>query len=74
LIDKLYKKLRGSYWDPERRHIENEYENISPEELKELLILSEMGSDTEAFLANLKIESTKEYCVQLMSLPEYQLC
>ena len=53
---------------------ENEYENISPEELKELLILSEMGSDTEAFLANLKIESTKEYCVQLMSLPEYQLC
>ena len=28
LIDKLYKELRGSYWDPERRHIENEYESV----------------------------------------------
>ena len=62
-------KINAS-WDD----FENEYGNLSSEELKRLLIVSKIDFDTDAFLSNLKIESNKEYCIQLMSLPEYQLC
>jgi len=57
-------------WD----NFENEYGNLSLEELKQLLIVSKIDFDTDSFLSNLKVEDNKEYCIQLMSLPEYQLC
>jgi len=53
---------------------ENEYYNISPEQLKEILISSIIDPDTAALLSNLDIENNKDYCIQLMSIPEYQLC
>jgi hypothetical protein len=53
---------------------EKEYKNISPEDLKKNLILSAIHPDTSQLLSNLKVESIKDYCVQLMSIPEYQLC
>ncbi len=57
-------------WDD----FENEYGNLSSEDLKRLLIISKIDRDSDAFLSNLKIDNNKEYCIQLMSLPEYQLC
>ena len=51
-----------------------QYSNISPEKLKQTLIVSHMNDKTEAFLSNLRISDNREYCVQLMSIPEYQLC
>jgi hypothetical protein len=53
---------------------EKEYKNISPEDLKKNLILSAIHPDTSQLLSNLKVESIKDYCIQLMSIPEYQLC
>ena len=52
----------------------NEYLNCSTEQLKEILISSPIDPDTDALLANLDIENNKDYCIQLMSIPEYQLC
>ncbi len=51
-----------------------EHSKLSPEDLKELLILSEIDSNTDKLLTNLKVENIKDYCIQLMSIPEYQLC
>ena len=50
------------------------YSELSPEELKQTLIVSNINDETEAFLSNLRISENREYCVQLMSIPEYQLC
>ncbi|WP_452224031.1 DUF1800 domain-containing protein [Lacinutrix chionoecetis] len=50
------------------------YGSLSHEELKSLLIVSKIDKDTERFLANLSTKDNKEYMIQLMSLPEYQLC
>ena len=51
-----------------------EYAIITSKELKDILIISKIDKDTEAFLSNLKIESNREFCIQLMSIPEYQMC
>jgi uncharacterized protein (DUF1800 family) len=47
---------------------------LSDKELREILILSPIEKDTQAFLDSLAVVGKKEYLVQLMSLPEYQLC
>ncbi len=51
-----------------------EYLLLSDKELREILILSTMDKDTEAFLDTLAVVGKKEYVVRLMSIPEYQLC
>jgi len=48
--------------------------NMSFEEIKKTLIISQLDKDTEEFIDNLKMENKRDYCVQLMSIPEYQLC
>ena len=53
---------------------ETEYGKLEPSEIKELLIASKIDVDTLKFLSELKIKNNNEYCIQLMSLPEYQLC
>ena len=43
-------------------------------EIKSVLLTAELDKDTEEFIDNLKMENKRDYCVQLMSIPEYQLC
>ncbi|AJR03722.1 DUF1800 domain-containing protein [Siansivirga zeaxanthinifaciens] len=50
------------------------FEDYSFEELKRLLINSQIDKDTQAFLAGLVLSDKKDYCIQLMSIPEYQMC
>ena len=64
-----YLKITKSWED-----FDKEYSKITPVELKELLIVSEIDTDTNQFLSNLKINNNQDFCVQLMSIPEYQLC
>jgi uncharacterized protein (DUF1800 family) len=51
-----------------------EYNSLSPAQLKESLIIASIDKDTEAFLDKLSIRSNRDYFIQLMSIPEYQLC
>lgn len=53
---------------------EENYKDISPIELMNSLILSKLDKDTEKFIGNLKVISNRDFCIQLMSIPEYQLC
>jgi hypothetical protein len=55
-------------------NFEKNYGQLPAIELQDLLITSTLDKDTQNLLNNLKIESNKEFCVQLMSIPEYQLC
>lgn len=50
------------------------FQNVSIEHMKSHLILSELNNGTELFVDDLGKSSKQDYCVQLMSLPEYQMC
>ncbi len=77
-FEKYYKAVKNrakflkitKFWDD----FDKQYSELSPDELKQTLIVSNINDETEAFLSNLKIDDNREYCVQLMSIPEYQLC
>lgn len=53
---------------------EDKYGKLSPKKLRKLIIAAQLDKDTAQLIDNLKVNSNKEFCVQLMSLPEYQLC
>lgn len=53
---------------------EKTYGSLPPGLLKELLVIATLDSHTATFLSNLNIMSNRAYCIQLMSIPEYQLC
>lgn len=53
---------------------EKEYKNLNSEKLKNILVLSRINKNTEKMIDQLIIKNNKDYCVQLMSIPEYQLC
>ena len=42
--------------------------------MKDLLLVSPINKGTEDLLHQLTMDNKQEVCVQLMSLPEYQLC
>ncbi len=70
------KEKRGNYLklDVAWSEFDIKYSKASVSEMKNLLLVSKVDKDTEALLFNLKFESKREYCIQLMSIPEYQLC
>tara|TARA_Y100000815_G_scaffold144095_1_gene130390 strand:- start:2467 stop:3708 length:1242 start_codon:yes stop_codon:yes gene_type:complete len=53
---------------------DNEYGSLKRKELKQFLLAPKVDDDTESYLDNLENLGNREYCLQLMSLPEYQLC
>ena len=75
-FEEYYKPNKKSFFktDVDWFAFNKEYKLINPSEVKSTLIIADIDEDTDVFLSNLKIENNKEYCVQLMSLPEYQMC
>jgi len=55
-------------------YFEEETQNLSKSGLKDFLIISEINPNTNRFLENQMTVDKKNYCLQLMSIPEYQLC
>ncbi|MDG5490899.1 DUF1800 family protein [Psychroserpens sp. SPM9] len=51
-----------------------QFKNVKVNDLKTLLIIPELSAGTETYLQTLSQSSKQDYCVQLMSLPEYQMC
>mgnify|MGYP003626176071 FL=1 len=49
-------------------------QHLKAKEMIDFLILSKLDKDTATFLENLEIKSNRNFCIQLMSIPEYQLC
>ena len=77
-FDKYYNnaKKRNKYikttknWD----EFDENYKDLSPKELTDVIIQPKINQDTVALLNALQIKSYKNFCIQLMSIPEYQLC
>lgn len=57
-------------WETFEKH----FSNTSFEALQQQLILSELSHGTQTYLKTLSKNSKRNFCVQLMSLPEYQMC
>ncbi len=53
---------------------EAQYGHLTDEELAFYLLGGAVRSGTKRFLQTLELENKQDFCIQLMSLPEYQLC
>ena len=77
-FDKYYKntKKRNKYIQttPDWTAFNTKFKDLNDNEFMNFLIISKIDKDTIKFLSSLEIKSKKEFCVQLMSIPEYQLC
>ncbi|WP_407556379.1 DUF1800 family protein [Winogradskyella sp. 4-2091] len=52
----------------------SDFENVSSKNLQDFIIQGSINKGTADYLKTLNKASKKEYCIQLMSLPEYQMC
>ncbi|MCT4628333.1 DUF1800 domain-containing protein [Winogradskyella sp.] len=50
------------------------FDSIATENLTDIIIQGTINKGTASFLNTLSKASKRDYCVQLMSLPEYQMC
>ncbi|TCK68012.1 uncharacterized protein DUF1800 [Winogradskyella wandonensis] len=57
-------------WDK----FQKEYKKISNEDLDSVLINGPINKGTLGYLKTMKKDAKQKYCIQLMSLPEYQMC
>ncbi|MEP3837534.1 MAG: DUF1800 domain-containing protein [Algibacter sp.] len=51
-----------------------QFKNVELIDFQSHILACEVNENAKAYLQSLEIVSKKEYCVQLMSLPEYQMC
>ena len=72
--DRMNQKKKKLDAIPDWSFFETTFNNSSLLEIKDSLILTDLNKGIEQLLNKLKIENKKDYCIQLMSLPEYQLC
>jgi len=75
--EQFFKRSKGklpfktqSDWDS---FLEN-FKSIETEDLAEIIIQGNINRGTLEYLKTLGRSSKRDYCVQLMSLPEYQMC
>ncbi|NOY46688.1 MAG: DUF1800 domain-containing protein [Chlorobi bacterium] len=55
-------------------YFKKEFQNIPIENLKDYVLVSPINNGTVSLLNELSKTSKQDYCIQLMSLPEYQMC
>jgi hypothetical protein len=53
---------------------ENNYAKTSPKQMQSILLQGNLSETATVLLTDIIFKNHKEYCIQLMSLPEYQLC
>lgn len=72
----LFKKSYGKRfrtqvnWD----YFNKQFKNVEINEFQNHVLACEINDTAKAYLQSLNKVSKQEYCIQLMSLPEYQMC
>ena len=56
------------------KRFNSEYKNLTFSEMKKVLIVPPLREQTNDYINKLQKISIKDQCIQLMSLPEYQMC
>ncbi|WP_346881686.1 DUF1800 domain-containing protein [uncultured Algibacter sp.] len=71
-----FKKQYGKHFktDSDWNYFNNAFKNIELKDLGNYLLACPINETANTYLNTLKAVSKQEYCVQLMSLPEYQMC
>ena len=59
-----------AHWETFNEH----YKNVPIQDLKSYVLACDMHKPANAYLDGLEKTSKQDYCIQLMSLPEYQMC
>ncbi|GAB4159578.1 MAG: DUF1800 domain-containing protein [Winogradskyella sp.] len=59
---------------PDWEAFSKDFKAIETEKLSEIIIQGNINKGTAAYLKTLSKASKRDYCIQLMSLPEYQMC
>jgi uncharacterized protein (DUF1800 family) len=77
-LDKFIKKANEKQLpfqvDQDWKYFEQQFKNVSIDNLKNHLIMAHLSTKTQQFLSTLGKSSKQEHCIQIMSLPEYQMC
>ena len=68
------KKLNYFKVDADWATFNSNFKKINTNALQDFLIVPEINQGTKTYLDSLSKSSMQEYCVQLMSIPEYQMC
>jgi len=66
---KSYVKIDANW--PE---FDQNYATLNAKQLQTSLLSGNLSKDASGLLAEISLENRRDYCLQLMSLPEYQLC
>ncbi len=59
---------------PQWSSFDEAYKNVAAKDLKPFILQGTLSEGAEELISNLIIDNKHDYCVQLMSLPEYQMC
>ena len=59
---------------PDWDKFDENYKNVNIDEIVSFIIQGDLSNGAKKLIANLEIDNKHDYCVQLMSLPEYQMC
>ncbi|MFD1615974.1 DUF1800 domain-containing protein [Gelatiniphilus marinus] len=72
----MFKKKYGKRFKTETdwKYFNNHFKTVALNDLQNHLLACEINNSAKAYLSALEKVSKQEYCVQLMSLPEYQMC
>ncbi|WP_396602465.1 DUF1800 family protein [Algibacter sp. R77976] len=72
----LFKKKFGKRFKVETnwKYFNTQFKNIEIDALENHLLACEINESAKTYLNSLEKVSKQEYCIQLMSLPEYQMC
>ncbi|WP_299550752.1 DUF1800 domain-containing protein [Seonamhaeicola sp.] len=72
----FFKKNYGKWFNVENNwgYFEKQFKNVAMNELDNHILACNISPNAQAYLNSLEKVSKQEYCVQLMSLPEYQMC
>lgn len=73
---KYFKKNFGKRFNVESdwSYFNKQFKNVDINQLDKYVLACEVSPTTQNYLNALEKVSKQEYCVQLMSLPEYQMC
>ncbi len=71
-----FKKKYGKRFNTETNwgYFKKHYKNIALQDMEAHILACSLSEDAKTYLQSLQKVSKQEYCIQLMSLPEYQMC
>ncbi len=71
-----FKKKYGKHFstEPNWTYFSKQFKNIDVAAMEQYILACPISKDAKTYINSLEKVSKQEYCVQLMSLPEYQMC